>query len=256
MSDFGFVITRNIRSDIHAQYWRECVRCIRKFHTDPILIVDDNSTVTCDYAKEEQEFPNIRIIKSELPGAGEVLGYYYGHKMRLFNTFVVLHDSMFISCPFPSTVTNAKFVWHFERYQGQTREQFAKSNGDRNIDYIRLLPEEHKVTIETLYFDKPRWLGCFGVAAMIRLEFLDRIFEKYKFADVIAAVKVRHDREAMERIFALLCIAEYPELINVPSVCGSILTDYKFGGLKWHEYMRRKESFQALSKVVKVYSGR
>jgi hypothetical protein len=256
MTDFGFVITRNIRTHIHAQYWRECVRCIRKFHSDPILIVDDNSTVACDYAKEETEFLNITIIKSELPGAGEVLGYYYGHKLRLFKTFVVLHDSMFITHPFPSTVINAKFIWHFERYQGLTREQFMVSNKDRNMDYIRLVPEEHKDAIEKLYFDKPRWRGCFGVAALVSLDFIDCLFDKYRFADIIAAVKIRSDREAMERIFAILCISEYPELVTDPSICGSILSDYRFGGLEWFGYNKNKERIHRETLVAKLFSGR
>ena len=120
IESFGFIIVRHMTNDIDKQYWRECVECIRKFYpTEKIIIVDDNSSLQTDLNAEMSAYTNLTIIKSEYPGAGEMLGYYYGWANKPFKTFAVLHDSMFLQSKLPVLLASEPdtqqviFLWHF-----------------------------------------------------------------------------------------------------------------------------------------------
>jgi hypothetical protein len=51
-----------------------------------------------------------------------MLGYYYGWKNKLFNNFVVLHDSMFLQSKLPGLKTPQQVIFYgiFARIWGQT----------------------------------------------------------------------------------------------------------------------------------------
>jgi hypothetical protein len=255
MSDFGFIILRHISTDLHSLYWREAVKSIRKIYTNErIIIIDDNSKIMTNWKEEEKEFNNISIIESEFPGAGEIYGYYYGWKYRPFTKFVVLHDSMFLKKKLPIIYKNAKFLWHFDKYLGGTADAYEK---DTNYKFIEYLKPSIKSAVLDLYYDKESWTGCFGVSSVICIDFLDILFEKYGLLDAIKMVTCRHEREAMERIFALLCYLEDPSMKKRPSIYGNILTDYPGAySINWEIYTQYLRNAPNQYNIYKIWSGR
>ena len=174
MEDLGFIIVRNISQPVHVEYWKECVRCIRKFYSEKIIIIDDNSCIVTNYNEDKELFKNIEIVESEFKGAGEALGYYYVWKHRPFKKFVVMHDSMFIQekIDFSRFDQNIVFLWHFDTYLGQTREQWDSGSSDNNKNFIEHLKPEQINSVKNLYLDKSAWLGCFGVSSFVTIQFV------------------------------------------------------------------------------------
>ena len=94
MEHFGFIITRHVNSERTNKYWNLCIRCIRRYYNNTIIVIDDNSNKS--FIKADFEYKNVQFIQSEFPGAGELLPYYYFHLNKYFNNAVIIHDSVFI----------------------------------------------------------------------------------------------------------------------------------------------------------------
>ena len=253
-AEFGFIIVRHQTNEIDKQYWRECVESIRKFYPEnKILMVDDNSTLKTDLAKEMTDYTNLTIVKSEYPGAGEMLGYYYGWKNKLFDTFVVLHDSMFLQSKLPvlKAPQQVIFLWHFCTYLGQTMEGYHKDN---NVTFINHCAAEQQPALFNLYYNKPAWFGNFGVSSMITWTMIDKMFTKYNLLKPLQKITCRPDREAMERLFALITYLEEPLMKEKPSLLGNIIKDYPNAyQIRWQHY---KTGHRVNCAVNKVWSGR
>lgn len=251
MEDFGFIILRHITDQNTSLYWRECVSCIRKFYDHKIIIIDDNSKVKGDFAKECSEYHNIEIHDCDIVCSGEIYAYYYAYKHRPFSKFIVLHDSMFLQGKLPDIDTKTvKFLWHFDTYLGGNRD--AKI--DTNPYFINFCKIDEQEKIYDLYYDKSKWYGCFAVTSIITLSFLDKIFETYEFENAIKNVNCRHHREAMERVFALLCLLLDDKLFDDPSLFGNILTDYDNAyTVNWSHYVN---GYRNKCLINKVWTGR
>lgn len=250
MEEFGFIIMRHIKDHNTSLYWRECIKCIRKYYNNLIILIDDNSSIVTNIQDEEKEFPNIKIYKSEISGSGEIYGYYYAYKYKPFVKFVVLHDSMFLQRKLPITeIQTVKFLWHFDTHLGK---EIFKKNSDPNVNFINMCNRIQD--INTLYYNKQKWYGCFGVSSLINIHFLNKLFEEFNLENVINNVNCREHREAMERIFALLCFLLDNSLIHNPSLFGNILTNYKYSySINWHHYLK---GYRDLCPINKVWSGR
>lgn len=249
MEEFGFIILRHISEKKHDLYWRECIRCIRKFYDEKIIIIDDNSKLESD---NNHQFHDVEIFNSEILGCGEVYGYYYAWKYKPFKTFVVLHDGMFLKSKLLSLTNNQKviFLWHFDEYLGQGEN----GEGDSNPYFIKMLKEETINSMFDLYYKKEKWFGCFGVTSIITLELVNLMFQKYNFYDCIKNVSNRHHREAMERIFALICFLEEKKLLLKPSICGNILSISESYNYTWEHYIKGIKFENKL--ITKIWSGR
>ena len=95
MSEVGFIILRHVRDELTNKYWIKCIECIRKYYPyHKILIIDDNSNY--DFISKI-EYANTFVIRGEYPGRGELLPYYYYLTNKLFDTAVIIHDSVFIN---------------------------------------------------------------------------------------------------------------------------------------------------------------
>jgi len=267
MEELGFIITRSIQNEIHANYWKECVSCIRKFYkTERIIIIDDNSKYTSDPLCDECPDNNVEIVYSEYPGAGEILAYYYGFKLRPFKKSIILHDSMFLQERLPETDSLIKFQWHFDSYQ---------HNGSGFFEFVSFLPKEVQQDIIDMYKNTKTWTGCFGVCSIVDIKFLDILFEKYKIQNILDHIKNRSQRESMERMIAIiayLTLGQREEsfacqgtrtfgprvVLPTPSLFGNILTDYPHSfGYNWDMYQTDKKNGKNIGvKVVKLWSGR
>ena len=121
--EYGFIVTRCVRSETHSYLWKECYSYIREhFPTASILIIDDHSNQTLIDQAFSGAMTKTTVIASELhPGAGEILPYYYYYKQDkdkpAFRKAVILQDGMFIieKEPIASAIkatNDYRFLWY------------------------------------------------------------------------------------------------------------------------------------------------
>jgi hypothetical protein len=110
---YVFVILRHLRNIRDNDLWISSYNSIRKFYTNKIVIIDDNSSINTVDGK----LVNAEVIRSEFNGAGEILPYYYFLKYKWADKMIFLHDSMFINRLFTQDELegDVKFHWHFEK---------------------------------------------------------------------------------------------------------------------------------------------
>ena len=263
LPELAFIITRHISNISHKDMWKECIRCIRKHYMDaPIIIVDDKSDQTLIEPFEDHEISlmqNVKIIQSEFPGAGELLAYYYYHKLRPLQKACILHDTMFIQKPFEDntikTLSSVKYLWEFPAY---CTPVFDKKNNE----YVQ---EQHDILCKLNYsfeiidhFFSFRWKGCFGVASLITLEFLDKLQNKYHIFNMLPYIRDRDDRQVSERSFGIIATYELKQnnsldLDNI-SVFGDISANnpnaFKYS---FDDYMSQARPDMP---IIKCWSGR
>lgn len=209
---YVFVILRNIQSAKDNDLWISSYNSIRKFYTNPIVIIDDNSTINTVNGR----LTDTEVIKSEWKGAGEILPYYYFLKEKWADRMIFLHDSMFLNRPFqPSELEGSiQFHWHFDH---------TDVRNDRKIStFLSLLPPSKDILAE---FSKPEfiWKGCFGGTSMVDLEVVEQLEEKYEFfSKLVTTIRTRNDRETFERVLGIMVYYENL-MVGSPSNFGSIL---------------------------------
>lgn len=241
----GFILTRHVNSPETNNYWIESYSQIRKFYPmHIIMIIDDNSNYTYIKQPETLHLTNCFIIQSQFPQRGELLAYYYFHKYNLFDKAVILHDSVFIQNYIDfDAVTDIKFLWHF--YHDWDDNQTEKQLLNTLPDNIKLQPLE-------AYEEKSNWYAAFGVQSVITRDFLNLLINRYNIFTLLNHVDNRQKRMAVERIFGLLCSQIKPELVDEPSLFGTIHSYCKWG-TTYTEY----KNTQSLNLVIrKVWSAR
>jgi hypothetical protein len=210
---YVFVILRNLKIVKDNDLWISSYNSIRKYYTNPIVIIDDNSTINTVNGR----LTDTEVIKSEWKGAGEILPYYYFLKEKWADRMIFLHDSMFLNRPFqPSELEGPiRFHWHFDH---------ADVRKDRKIStFLSLLPQSKEVIDE---FSKSEfiWKGCFGGTCIVDLEVVEQLEEKYEFfSKLIPAIRTRNDRETFERVLGIIVYYERLTDASPPSNFGSIL---------------------------------
>jgi hypothetical protein len=227
---FGFIFTRHINSKETNEYWKECIRCIRKHYKDNIIMIIDDDSLDEYITNNDVDLTNCFIIQSEYPKRGEILAYYYFYKYKLFDKAVIIHDSIFLQQDISqeiNDVSNVKFLWHFKN--------LYDDNPGKEIYLISQLNTKDKETnystiLMNTYADRTKWLGCFGVMSVITYDFLNILVENYNIFNLLQLIKTREDRCCIERVFAVLCYKNnnYFENSSV-SIFGEIV-DYKFLG--------------------------
>ena len=259
MYPFGFVITRHVTSEKTNAYWIECIQCIQK-HYGPfvtIAIVDDNSNkefVSIDHLSKPDQYALmnrcfvVNSDKDSLCGRGEILGYYYLLQYRWFKQAVVIHDSVFLQsriiCDAEELkTTQVKFIWHFDNH--------IWDNIYGELETVNVL--NHASELTDFYHHKEKWHGCFGVMSVIDLEFLEKIWEKYSMEKWLSFVTTREKRMCVERIFAMICQKEIPELYSDCSFYGVIHSFIRWE-YSYEDYQRERDL--GLYKIVKVWTGR
>jgi len=158
--DYGFIIIRNVSNNTNNKYWKESYKCIRKFYTNKIVIIDTGSM--SEYL-DTIPLENCEIIYAENTKKAMITAYYYLYTKKLFNKAVILQDSVFIQqyVNFES-INDIKFIWHFEHIS------------DIPSDELKLIYHLNKSEeLTEFYYDKNSWKGCFGSMSVISLEFLD-----------------------------------------------------------------------------------
>ena len=204
-----------------------------------------------------EELPNLTYIKSEFKGRGELLGYYYYHKMRPTDKAIILHDSVFINEPIRYNNHNpCEFLW---RFPPETCINIGISKDRINTsDIISVLQslDGYSVTNTSAlekYFKTKKWYGCFGIMSVIDWNLLEKLNKQYRFFDVLLAViTTRYKRQCLERIFGI--IINY-ELGNVNVLYGNISSYCKWG-TKFALNMLNINTLRTRLPITKVWTGR
>jgi hypothetical protein len=243
----GFIITRHVNTTNTNHYWKECINQIRRFYPDNIImVIDDNSNYEF-ITNTGVELRNCFFIESEYKGRGELLGYYYFYKYKLFDKAVIMHDSVFIQNRIDfESIEKVKFLWHFHH------------NWDEWKNEKTLLCKLYNPEALLDFYDKTdKWFGCFGVMSVIDYNFLQVLVDKYNLFNLFHFIKNRMDRCNTERVFGLLCTVEYPELVNDTSMFGDLMNCYIPPGITYKKYMEQKGKFDtSVIEIVKVFTGR
>ena len=228
----GFIILRHVSSELTNRYWINCYNSIRKLYPENhVLIIDDNSDYK--YISDEPLYKTT-IINSEYPKRGELLPYIYYLNNKLFDTAVILHDSVYINRYTTFTIENYLVFWHFSH------------DWDQIEDETKMIKIFNDPELLKFYEDKSKWKGCFGVMTAIKHDFLTEINKKYDLNKLIEQVTSRNKRCCLERVFACLLQKEAPMV----SLFGNI-TEYCPWGITY-------EHIDILSflPIVKVWTAR
>ena len=235
---YVFVILRHLRTVKDNDLWISSYNSIRKFYTNKIIIIDDNSSVNTVNGK----LFNTEVIYSEFPGAGEVLPYYYFAKHKWADNMIFLHDSMFLNRQFKDKELegDAKFHWYFESNSGDNNRKIQS--------YISiLLNKEEILNFISNNGETKQWKGCFGGASIICYDLVKYIEDKYKFfTNVSLYTKMRSDREAFERLFGIvLCYEEGVNQFN----CSNFGDIFKYP----NSFNSENNNFETASHIVRSH---
>jgi hypothetical protein len=256
---FGFIFTRHINSKETNEYWKECIRCIRKHYIDNIIMIIDDDSLDEYITNDNVDLKNCFIIQSEYPKRGEILAYYYFYKYKLFDKAVIIHDSIFLQQDISqeiNDVSNVKFLWHFSNHYDDdlVREMYfiCALKHDNN--------KENVINITEVYLRKDNWLGCFGVMSVITYDFLNILVEKYNIFNLLNVIKTREDRCSLERIFSILSYVNSNLFVDCsPSIFGELL-EYPHLGEPFYytytDYLQDKTRNTSFCKIIKVWTGR
>ena len=197
---YVFVILRNIRTVRDNDLWISSYNAIRKFYTNKIVIIDDNSTINTVNGK----LTNTEIIQSEFNGAGEILPYYYFLMHKWADRMIFLHDSMFLNRPFrDNELEGIKFHWHF----------IDDNKDNRKCLQLISIMNNNKDLHKHANNPQNKWKGCFGGASIIDLKSIEYLEEEYNmFTKIILIMKSRKDRETFERLLGI--VLYYEDMVN------------------------------------------
>lgn len=238
--DFGFILLRCVLKPEDDLLWKEAYRCIRNFYEEEIIIIDDNSNQDLI---SNIPLQNTRIIYSDYPKRGELLPYFYLFKLRLFKKAVILHDSMFIQNKlYVNNIDAIKFLWYFD----------SKSSFEaQKVERLLALLNNHLALLT--YCKQHTWYGCFGVASVVSLDFINLLHEKYNFFILLNYINTKDDRMVLERILGIIVFFELNITVYDCSLFNSIADHFRAFQLTYEQYTKIKKSNQ---NIIKIWVGR
>ena len=245
---YVFVLLRHIRIPSDNDLWISSYNSIRRYYTNKIIIIDDNSSLNTVNGKLYQT----EILQSDYAGAGETLPYYYFLMYRWADRMIFVHDTMFLYRPFrvEEVDTDARFHWSFANKDSSIRVRMAQ-----------FLPSlrNHQSLLSAV--DQPdTWRACFGVAMIVSLSVVEQIEEKYKlFSTMTMMIRNRKDREMAERLLGLVLFQEGVVTIETCSTFGDILKyphafESEWSNLATARYQLEQAGYD--SALMKVWRGR
>ena len=246
----GFIIVRHVNSKQTDYYWKECYTCIRNWYDAPILIIDDSSNK--EFLHDNMNLVNCRVVYDTAnKGCGELLGYYYFHQLRPFESAVILHDSVFIQKQIDFSLQgNMQFLWTFTGAWDHELEKYYK-------ELCAPMPLCEEILA---FYRKRTFRGCFGLMSVIKLDFLDLLVEDGLLL-ALGQIKGRRDaRSALERILGFMAFRRDPSIqaryheIHSYMRWGTTFLEYLGGGIGVVGGISGSDSEKL--DIVKVWTGR
>lgn len=248
----GFIMLRHVNNHATDLYWKQCYRSIRKWYPDvPIMIVDDNSHR--DFLHEDLIMTRCTVIYDYGHGGrAELLPYYYFHRMKPFDTAVVVHDSIILQSHLrelddvQAYVPDCKWLWSIPH-------TFDYTIAREMDELLEGFPEE--VALNGLRLRAEEWDGVFGVMSIMQWTFLDQLQSRYQLFDHwLPKLKNREYRCALERVFGLLC--DHHRGTKKTACYGNIM-DYIRWGVSFIDYLYDGQYRDAgRYPLMKIWSGR
>jgi hypothetical protein len=234
----GFIILRHVRCAKTNKYWIECYNCIRKFYKEnTIIIVDDNS----DYKYITIiDLTNTIVINAEYKGSGEVLPYIYYLENNLFDTAVILHDSVFIQ-RYINFSNKTRFLWHFMH------------NWDDEKEEEQIIKEGNIINLLDFYRNKNAWMGCFGAMTVMPYKTLENIDKNFPLKNLTDVINSRNTRKCFERILGAIITSEGFVKPGNCSIFGEIHEFIRYG-YTFEKYLEDRPNIS--KSIIKVWSGR
>lgn len=233
MTDFGFIVLRHVNDEITNNYWQICYDCIRNYYPEnKILIIDDNSNY--NFITYKKLYKTL-VINSEYPKRGELLPYYYYLQNKLFDTAIIIHDSVFINAYIDLTADKYKILWHFDHYW------------DCSEDELKMIKIFDDPELNLFYENKNLWVGCFGGMSIITHDYLTSVNNKYDISKLLDCILNRYDCCCFERVIA--CLLQKNEKRN--SLFGNIHSYCIVGEVGFNNY----KNFKHLP-FIKFWSSR
>lgn len=238
----GFIILRHVNNEITDKYWQRCYAQIRLFYPEnTILIIDDSS----DYSFiTNKKLYKTLIINSEYEKRGEILPYYYYLQNKLFNTAVILHDSVFIQKYIDFNVDKYKLLWEFEHHW------------DHIEDETHMLSLFNDNELMKFHENKELWKGCFGAMSVITHDFLSHVNSKYDISLLLDHIFNRHNRSSFERVIACLLQKEYKKEVLLGNIHEYFITPTKIHGYGEYIFEEIDDDSYKQFDIVKVWTGR
>lgn len=245
---YVFVILRNIRATRDNDLWMSSYQSIRKFYTNKIIIIDDNSTINTVNGR----LVNAEVIQSEYNGAGEILPYYYFLLNKWADTMIFLHDSMFLHRPFTSVELDGtvRFHWHFDN---------TEIRDSRKIGTYLSMLTNYEALLEFANQPESVWKGCFGGASIIDLNIVEQLENSYSFfSNLTMSIRSRKDRETFERLLGIVLyhekligesISNFGNIVTYPDAFESQISTPEQGA-----YAISQKGYN--SAIIKVWRGR
>ena len=257
MSNYGFIITRHVNSEITNRYWNQAVKLIRTYYPlRKIVVIDDNSNQ--EFIKTDFEYKNLTVIQSEFPKRGELLPYIYYLKYKWFPNAVIIHDSLFIHRKFPFEKMNCHVLplWH-HMYDKENLNNLVRlaASLKNNAYLINKLYKKEEI-VDYMGFTDNKFNLCFGCQCYIKLTFLESLENKYGITNLVHVVHNRTDRCALERILGLLFCEEYPRLLRTNSLFGDIMQQPRAFSYNYNDYNNDLKQNKVINPFVKVWTGR
>tara|TARA_A100001035_G_C27716924_1_gene469939 strand:- start:170 stop:1138 length:969 start_codon:yes stop_codon:yes gene_type:complete len=213
--------------------------------------IEESKSVDSGYHSIWEELPNLTYIKSEFPGRGELLGYYYFYKIKPTRNAIIIHDSVFINQRIPYNQYNkCEFLWHFN--WNVCLDIGSRNDNIHSRDITNILTKFNNNHL-IQFFKRKQWHGCFGVMSVINWDLLNTLNTKYDlFRVILSNITNRYKRQCFERIFGILICFELKQ-VNV--LYGNIKNYCKWG-TSFHVYMLNKNNLRHRLPITKVWSGR
>lgn len=196
---YVFVILRQLQSVTDNNYWISSYNSIRKYYTNKIIIIDDNSTINT----VNGNVVNTEIIKSTFNGTGEILAYYYFYKNKWADCMIFLQDTMILQRPFQLSELegSVRFHWYFI-------DPSVSTNYHKLMLFVSSLKNNSEL-IEDITTSTRPWTCCFSSTSIIHYSVVQSLQEKYEiFTIYLLMIQTLKDRELFERIFGKILLVE------------------------------------------------
>jgi beta-1,4-mannosyl-glycoprotein beta-1,4-N-acetylglucosaminyltransferase len=251
--DFVYVILRSVQKPEHEVFWWISYNCIRRNDKSrKIIVIDDNSSIEV----ETRPTVNCEFIKSEFPGRGELLPYYYFHKYKWANKMVFFHDSMFMHHSnriekYTDSIEDYRFLWSFFVREELNPPIDSLIEGCKNADKL-----------QKIYEDTSLWQPAFGVTSIISWNFLNKMQETFSFMKpLLNNIRSRKERIQLECIFACLCVGTtntyYPALYgDIHNYSNIVLNSIRSNKITCNEYNESNLPVLSRFDLVKIYADR
>lgn len=231
-----FIIIRHVTKEMENcnEVWQECYKSIRRFYSNKIVIIDNNSDKTILNTNIMLE--NCEIVDNE------------NYETRIFAPFlfllnydfdraIILHDGCIIQkfVDF-SQFVNCKYIWHFD----------TKLYDDSFLIERQLSLLENNQPLINMFREK-KFTGCMGGCLGIEKQFLINMEKKHKISNLKNIITNQKENIAFERTLSVLCASLYDDITNDLSFEGEIKN------MVWGYIYKHFASKQKLFKVT--YDG-